>query len=359
MNTNAIPFKYQKLKEYFVHNIRNGKLTDNTRVPSEPELMRQYNLSRNTIRQTMKELENEGYLYRVRGKGTFVKTAHPEVSQKIALIIFDSKYSAHPLVRGMVCGIDEVLSKHGYILDILAGHRTRLEADINGLAVNYAGFLIGAWQIDRNLVRSLMQKHIPHLFVKNYLPGVEGNAVLIDFENAGKTVVEHLAGLGHNNLALFYAGENINISRDFKAGVVTACLDHGIRLRHENIIDLGFTCDKVNAAVDFLSGSRERVSAIITMDDDIAASAVRRLEENGLAVPGDISVTGCNDMPIASLVSPALTTLAIPIEELGRKAAEILVKRLKGESGNFKGLKLSPELIVRESTAQVKKTTEK
>ncbi|MDD5598525.1 MAG: GntR family transcriptional regulator [Victivallaceae bacterium] len=354
MSTNAIPFKYQKLKEYFVHNIRNGKLTDNTRVPSEPELMKQYSLSRNTIRQTMKELENAGYLYRVRGKGTFVRTAHPEVSQKIALIIFDSKYSAHPLVRGMICGIDEVLSRNGYLLDILASRRSGLEADINRLAVSYAGFLIGAWQIDKNIVRSFIQKHIPHIFVKNYFPGVQENAVMIDFENAGKTAAEHLAKLGHRNLALFYAGENINISRDFKAGVVTACLDHGIRLRHENIIDLGFNCDKVTAAVDFLSGSRERVSAIITMDDDIAASAVRRLEENGLTVPDDISVTGCNDMPIASLVSPALTTVAIPIEELGRKAAEILVKRLKGEGGNFKGLKLFPELIVRESTAQAK-----
>jgi GntR family transcriptional regulator, arabinose operon transcriptional repressor len=350
MIANTTSFKYQELKEYFIRHIRSGKLSHNARVPSEPELVKHYNLSRNTIRQAMKELENEGYLYRVRGKGTFVKTKNPEVSKKIALIVFDTEYSTHPLVAGMIRGIDAVLSEQGYMLDILASHRTGLEADIVKLASSYAGFMIGAWQIDENIIKTLIQKNIPHLFVKNYFPGMKKNAVLIDFEKAGRLVTEHLAALNHKNIALLYAGEKINISRDFKAGVIAACLDNGIKLRHENIINIGFRCANASKAVDFLTESADRVSAIVTLDDEIAAAVIQQLRAKELKVPEDISVTGCNDMPIASLIAPTLTTVSIPIDKLGRNAAELLLKRLNGELKDFKGIKLEPELIVREST---------
>ena len=354
MNANTKSFKYQELKKYFIGCIRSGKLAHNARVPSEPELIKRYKLSRNTIRQAMKELENEGYLYRVRGKGTFVKTKNPEVSKKIALIIFDTEYSTHPLVAGMIRGLDAVLSEHGYMLDILTSRRTGLEADIMKLANNYDAFIIGAWQIDKNIVKALMQKHIPHVFVKNYFPGLRDNSVLIDFEKAGNMIVEHLAEFGHKNIALLYAGEKINISRDFKAGVMTTCLDNGIKMRKENTINIGFKSDKVSKAVDSLIESDDRVSAIVTLDDDIAAAVIQQLKAKGLKVPEDISVTGCNDMPIASLLSPTLTTVSVPINELGRQAADILLKRLNGELKDFKGIELEPDIVIRESTAQNK-----
>jgi GntR family transcriptional regulator of arabinose operon len=354
MTANATLFKYQELKESFIRSIREGRFAYNDRIPSEPELMLRYKLSRNTIRQAMKELESDGYLYRIRGKGTFVKTICPEISKKIALIIFNTEYATHPLVAQMIRGIDEVLSKNGFMLDILASHRDGQEADICKLANNYAGFLIGSWQLDKNIIKTMVHKNIPHIFVKNYFPGMKKNAVLIDFEKAGSLITEHLAGLGHKNIALLYAGEEITISRDFKTGVISTCLENGIKMRRENTIDIGFTCDRVNKAIDFLVELDDQVSAIVTMDDDIAVATIRRLGKKGLKVPEDISVTGCNDMPIASLVSPALTTVSIPINELGRKAAEILLQRLSGENGDFKGLKLSPELIIRESTNLIK-----
>jgi GntR family transcriptional regulator of arabinose operon len=352
MSVHSKAFKYQELKKYFVDRIRSGELEYNARVPSEPELMKRYGLSRNTIRQAMKELENEGYLYRVRGKGTFVRTKTPDVLKKIALIIFDAEYSTHPLVAMMIRGLDSVLKKHGYMLDILVSRRSGLETDITKLSNIYAAFLIGAWQIDPNIIRTLTEKNIPHLFVKNYFPGLEGNAVLIDFQKAGSLIVEHLAGLGHKNIALLYGGDKISISRDFKAGVTTACLDNGIKMRRENIIDIGFECADVSKTVDFLLKSADRVSAIITLDDEIAAAIVQYLKAKGLKVPEDISVSGCNNLPIASLLSPRLTTLSVPICELGEKAAEILLQRLTGKLDKFKGLKLEPEIITGESTGQ-------
>jgi GntR family transcriptional regulator of arabinose operon len=350
------PFKYQKLKEYFIRSIRKGSLEHGARVPSEPELIKQYKLSRNTIRQAMKELENEGYVYRIRGKGTFVKVKRDEGSKKIALIIFDIEQATHPLVTKMIRGIDLVLSDHGYALDVLASNRTELEADVPKLINDYAGFIIGAWQIDKSILAELEQKNSPYLFIKNYLPEMKNKAAVIDFKKGGMLVAKHLAMLGHKNIALLYAGDSLNISSDFKDGVVTTCVANGVVLKNDNIIDIGFASESANTAVDFLINSDDCVSAIITFDDDIAAVVVQRLKASGLRVPEDISVTGCNDMPIASLLSPALTTVSIPVDKLGSESAKILLKLVDGKLKEFKGLKLSPEIVLRKSTCKYTRT---
>jgi DNA-binding LacI/PurR family transcriptional regulator len=162
--------------------------------------------------------------------------------------------------------------------------------------------------------------------------------------------------LGHKNLALLYAGEEITISRDFKTGVISTCLENGIKLSQKNIIDIGFDSKKAAKAVDsFLQAAPEdRVSAIITLDDEIAATVIQQINAKGLKVPQDISVTGCNNIPLASLITPALTTLTVPIKELGRQAAGVLLRRLKEGPQEFKGIKLEPEITIRESTGKQK-----
>ena len=79
--------KYQTLKETLIEQIRTGAFAEEFPIPSEAELSAKYSVSRNTVRQAMKELENEGYLYRARGKGTFIRNISSLNSRKIALLI--------------------------------------------------------------------------------------------------------------------------------------------------------------------------------------------------------------------------------------------------------------------------------
>lgn len=78
MNKRATPkYKYQNLKDYLIDKIRSGGFDGSGRLDSEPQLCERFSLSRNTIRQAIQELENEGYVYRIHGKGTFIRNATP------------------------------------------------------------------------------------------------------------------------------------------------------------------------------------------------------------------------------------------------------------------------------------------
>ena len=242
MNKRATPkYKYQNLKDYLIAKIRSGGLAGSGRLDSEPQLCERFSLSRNTIRQAIQELENEGYVYRIHGKGTFIRNATPINSRKIALMIYDTAYMAHPVTGGLIRGIDETLSRNGYILDILASKRSFHDENLMRLAESYAGFLIGTYQLDELMLAELEKISLPHLFVKNYPMNHDVHAARINFTHAGFLAAEHLIRTGCGNLALIYSGDRIAISAEFKEGVYSAALEHGARLRRENIFIADFS----------------------------------------------------------------------------------------------------------------------
>jgi LacI family transcriptional regulator len=95
---------------------------------------------------------------------------------------------------------------------------------------------------------------------------------------------------------------------------------------------------------------RERPTAVICGNDVLAIGAVAECHVQGLAVPGDVSITGFDDMEIAALMTPALTTVRFPTTDLGVYAANHLLMRLEGKAVDLR-CKLPTELVVRESAA--------
>lgn len=100
----------------------------------------------------------------------------------------------------------------------------------------------------------------------------------------------------------------------------------------------------------------ERITAVFAANDLMAMGAIQALRENGLRVPDDVSVVGCDDITAARLVSPALTTVRQDPQELGRRAVQELVKALITDKGSprrssAKRIAIPVELVVRQSTA--------
>lgn len=180
---------------------------------------------------------------------------------------------------------------------------------------------------------------------KNYLPGLKINAVLIDYEKAGFILAEHLLSLGHKKIALLAAGK-IPISEEFTNGVKKAFISKGGELNREDIFNIGFS---INDSVGFVE-KLSSYSAVITMDDNMAIELVKKFAVSGKNVPNDISVTGCNDIELASLFSPGITTVRLPIRELGAKSAEKLLSIINGLPDN-ENIVLAPELRIRNSSS--------
>ncbi len=259
----------------------------------------------------------------------------------------------HPVTGTMIRGLSGVLEENGYVLDVLASKRSFHDENLIRLAETYAGFLAGTFQLDELALRELENLSRPYLFVKNYLPGREDRAVRTDFRQAGFLAAEHLAETGCRNLALLYSGNEIAISRDFRDGVIDAALEYGMKLRKENIKVTGFS-DRaaVPGIVQELLAQKKknRVDGVVCSSDELGAAMVTELKKQGITVPSEISVTGCNDMEYSRICDPALTTVDIRIEELGRCAAAQLLKGIAGKKMTPELLK--PSLVIRESTGK-------
>lgn len=349
MESKRSTHRYQFLKEHLISRINAGEYSNGSKIESEPSLSKNFQLSRSTVRQALQELENEGFLYRIQGKGTFVRNADPRKSSKIALVIYDIAYMTHPVTAELIRGIDAGCRKHSLTLDILAGDRTFHEEEISQLTGRYAGFLIGAYQIDPLILKELLNSHRPCFFVKNYLPEFRNIALRIDFEAAGSLIARHLIEHGCRDLALLHAGENISISADFANGVKQMCLEYGVKLKKENIIDCGFSDPAAaaeKAAAQFLAGKPD---GIICFTDEVAAAMVSELTRHHISIPDQVKISGCNNSVNSLYISPALTSLELPTFELGVMAAEYLYNQINNvETEVF--APLQPSLVIREST---------
>lgn len=178
-------------------------------------------------------------------------------------------------------------------------------------------------------------------------------AVAVDHALGGQLATEHLLELGHRRLAYLLAPTLIAPVAERYAGacraVAAAGLDPDRALVTETVSPTAFY-EGADAAVASLLARPEPPTAIMCFNDMAALGAIRALHRMGLRVPTDISVIGYDDLQFTGQVNPALTSVSVPINQLGQAAAELLLD--EGRRGHqHREIRYLPKLVVRESTA--------
>jgi LacI family transcriptional regulator len=165
-------------------------------------------------------------------------------------------------------------------------------------------------------------------------------------------VVEHLHALGHREVALVLGRATPGATAAATEACVAAAQARGLLLAPACILTMAERLDDapgVAAAIDGLP----RVTAVITTSDEVAAALVASLQAAGRRVPDDISVCGLGDLPLATVVTPALTTVRLPLRETGRVGMSRVRGVLDGEI-SAPPAELPVELVTRDSTAAVR-----
>lgn len=233
--------------------------------------------------------------------------------------------------------------------------RSRL---VDGFVLDKEGFL-------NTTVARLHEAGVPLVVVngqtdiRTAAPAPVPSAVVDNFE-AGRLASEHLLSLGHRRIGLLtrpYARFKVpfrpyQVAR-FIQGCRNALRAAGTKLDPTLVRDAD-PADKALtwAAVNQLLASPEPPTAILTGDDAIAIMTIHALARRGIRVPDDLSVVGCGNGPLATLVAePELTTVSAPLRENGRRAVELLISLLEGRDVADTRVMLKPELIVRGSSA--------
>ena len=239
-----------------------------------------------------------------------------------------------------------------------AAHAVR-EAVVDGLCIY-------SMADDQPAVRAALERRIPTVVVEE--PDIEGQAFVgIDDRSATREVAEHVLGLGHRDVAVLTdrlrpdgyeglvdpareAGATFHIGRQrlhgFRDALAAAGIDWATVPKHEGPNDREAGARLARAAL----AATPRPTALLAATDQLALGALRAAAELGMAVPGDLSVTGFDDAPPAALAD--LTTLRQPLREKGEQAARLLAELREG--GPPRRVMLPVELVVRGSTGPVR-----
>jgi LacI family transcriptional regulator len=188
----------------------------------------------------------------------------------------------------------------------------------------------------------------PVVFVAPY---TDADCVCADTRSGAEALMEHLVSLGHTRIGFIYG-----VAREGMADVRLAvyrerCGDPDALPGGCLVASCGHTIEEGYGAARQLLDLPEPPTAIWAVNDLLAVGALRAIRERGLSVPEDLSLAGFDDIELASQLWPPLTTVAIHGQELGRRAAQRLFRRIQGAEMDPTLESIATELIVRASTA--------
>jgi LacI family transcriptional regulator len=176
------------------------------------------------------------------------------------------------------------------------------------------------------------------------------DAVLPDNEAGGRALGEHLLGLGHRRIAVAAGTAGLTTVADRLAGVAAALREHGLSLESLPVVHTDFTRDGGRSAAERILREHPGTTAIIALNDAMAMGVLSALRAARTAVPEQVSVVGFDDVSVAADLAPSLTTVRLPMTEMGRMALDLA---LKPRSARPRRRSTGHTLVVRDSTGAV------
>jgi transcriptional regulator len=363
MTENGKP-KYFTLMEELKEEIISGRIQPGEKLPSENQFTVQYSLSRHTVRKALSLLEQEGYIEACHGKGTFCseKMRHMKKSRNIAVV---TTYISDYIFPRLIQGMDNVLSEQGYsiILKNTGNSRQKeakcleelLQKDIDGLIIEPSKSQLSCRH--PGLYENLEKYQIPYIFIQGiYTEMKDKPHILMDDARGGYLVTKYLLEQGHRRITGFFKADDIQGIQRHK-GYVRALQEAGIPYDPDLVVWF-HTEDrrsKPSMMVKEMVKTGSLPHGIVCYNDQIAVQVIESLEDCGLQVPKDISVTGYDNSLYAQR-GTGITTIAHPQERLGEMAAELILEKINGVSEEDSKVErlIQPELIVRGSCRRLK-----
>lgn len=164
----------------------------------------------------------------------------------------------------------------------------------------------------------------------------------------GQMAVEHLISRGHQRIGLISGPADLTVTEDRHAGFELAIIRAGLQVRPEYQLDGGMTREGGYRSMIRLLSLPEPPTAVFCIDDAMAVGALMALKEQ--EKQGSVAVLGVNDDPLTALIDPPLSTVRIPVFELGATAARMLIDILRRRVDGPRQLILPSQIVVREST---------
>lgn len=362
MDTESRLATSQELSTTIRARIESGRYANGTRLPSERALAEEFGLNRRTVRRGLDELEREGLLMTDSTRGTVVvspvRAAGPIGLCPDESLSRDDRLVAISAERVLIArGISRRLSQEGRDRSLVwcDGH-ARPESgwvpETNEVArLGVSGVIL--WPSlpshDFQLHRLLrLRTAMPLVMLDRRVPGFECDFVGFADREVGRVLGRHLLSLGHRRFA-FIGWAIPHTVHDRYLGLCEALDDAGCPLLPQNTLLLAQDGFHVESIAPFFQ--REQLpEAVVCANDILALGLVLWLRERGIRVPEEIAVVGVGDSMGNLLDTIGLTTVALPNEQVGWEAADVMLERFQSPLGVFaepEDRRLPVRLVVR------------
>jgi len=363
MDARSLP-KYLQLKREIESQIFSGRIAPDEQLPSEHEMARKFGVSRQTVRQAIGELVQEGLLYRIQGKGTFCAKANGRKRSDMPVVGIMTTYISEYIFPAIVRGAEKVLSEKGYRLLLFNTDNNKdkereclemiMKHPVSGLIAEPTKSAVGNPNLSGYLV--LQGQSVPIVMINARYPELECPSVQLDDEAGGFKATVHLIELGHRRIAGFFKTDDLQGVNRLK-GFLRAHFERRISVDPELIVryDTEGKFDTPLKEAARLLARKERPTAFICYNDELAVRMLDVVRDAGLSVPDDLSLVGYDDSFLATATEVKLTTIVHPQARMGEQAADMLLKMIEQprDLHVVRSIVHTPELVVRQSTRRI------
>lgn len=274
-------------------------------------------------------------------------------SRSLGLVVSNLE---NPFFLDIFRAMEQEAQQHAY--DVTVHHtgynRNRLMAAVQQILQNRAaGVAMIVSEMEPALLNDLAASRIPTVIYDVGQPGPNITSIKVNYERGIRKAVEYLYALGHRRMAFVGHHPGLKPLQGRREAFLATMKEYAGRLQFALAMETDGPAGGQRAARAVLA-NRPRPTAILCANDFMALGVLGELREQGLAVPGDISVVGYDNIGLAQFAAPPLTTLDIPREAIGRMAFHALTADKSGSKAPSElpqEWRVDPELVVRASTA--------
>ena len=323
--------KYLNIAQILENEILSGRWNVGDRLPTEPEFCARFGVARQTLRQAVGMLEEQGLVERLQGSGTYVRAATPAKQRRQTICVMTT-YLDDYIFPVILSGVEEVLTREGYNIQMrLTRNRISTErqnllelqnSECSGLIIE--GTKTALYNPNTAIYQNLAGT--PTVFINGWSRDLhEISCVAADDYQGARTLTEYLISRGHTAIGGIFKPDDIQGLKRHQ-GYLDALMEAGLPVEEESW--RWYTTEDARFLFQpAMATWLRRFTAVMCYNDAMAVKVMRFAEANDILVPEELSVTGFDNSELAEVMG--LTTVAHPGAELGRVAAEAVLQRMK------------------------------
>ena len=257
----------------------------------------------------------------------------------------------NPFYSRMAKRIQQLLMENGYAMILFDSNESNQEGKAIQLAqqMYVSGILLASIDMKERIVKEALSLNIPLVGLNAYHE-CPFDTVHVHGSNGTYLAVKHLIALGHTQIGFAGGTPNSMIELSRRNGYERALKEAKLQIIPENIVERGFSQTDGYELGRYFAKMVPPISAICCANDEIAMGLLYALQERGISIPGQVSVTGMDDIPYAKITNPSLTSITNDSDTFALEGVKMLLERIDGiVTGKPRDVSVRNELIIRNS----------